>query len=308
LENGQPAQETDLEGIRAKLKDISVPYWLSLISPGEEDLAWLGQTWGFHPLTLEDCRNFNPRPKLEEYTGYFFLVLHEVSLRRDRAEARDLQFYFSQNYLITVQRGESLALAGTSERGVDLSRGVDFLLYRFMSQIVEDYFVIIGTMDELIEQVEEQVLAKPGRRVLRRIFDLRQNLVSLLRLAAPFREILHVFNSHDYPFIQTDHQVYFRDVYNSLVFIHEMIETQRDLTGGALEAYMSSVSNNLNEVLKRLTLIATIFMPISFIASFWGMNLRLLPVGEDWVALLTVALIVVLPLGMLAWFRARGWA
>ena len=307
IKDGRPAQETAAKAIRAGIGKVSGPYWLSLTSPTEEDLAWLGEKWGFHPLTLEDCRTYNPRPKLEEYSGYLFLVLHEVSLRRELAEATDIQLYFSQEYLITVHRGESVVLDRIRERGIDLSKGVDFLFYRLMSQFVEDYFDIVDAMDERIENVEEQVVTRPGRQVLHRIFGLRKNLVSILRLAAPFREILHVLESHDYPYIKPEHQLYFRDVRNSLVYIHEMIETQRDLASGALEAYMSSINNNLNEVLKRLTLIATIFMPISFIAAFFGMNFRSLPFDDAVVMAATLAVIVALPLGMLVWFKTRGW-
>lgn len=307
LENGQPAQETDLEGIRAKLKDVSGPYWLSLTAPEEEDLEWLGRNFGFHPLTLEDCRSYNPRPKLEEYPGYLFLVLHEAALSEDEVQVRDLQFYFSQGYLITVQKERSGVLDRARERDFDLSRGSDFLLYRILNQIVEDHFDILGKLDEQIEVVEEGVVSRPGRHVLHRIFQMRQALITLLRLAAPSREILHQLNTHDYPYICAEHQLYFRDVYNSLVSIHEMIETQRDLTNGALEAYMSSVSNSLNEVVKRLTLIATIFMPITFITGFWGMNIKALPLDEPVILWLTLGLIILVPLAMLAWFRARSW-
>ncbi|MDP2728310.1 MAG: magnesium/cobalt transporter CorA [Dehalococcoidia bacterium] len=307
FKEGQPAQETDPQEIRARLGETSGPYWLSITLPKEEDLAWLGQTWGFHPLTLDDCRTYNPRPKLEEYPSYLFLILHEVSRDKEEFKAIDIQFYFSQEYLITIQREESKVLGRKQERAADLSRGTDFLLYRFMNQLSEDYFVFLGIIDERIERVEEQVIARPAQRLLHRIFLLKQNLIFLLRLVAPFREILHQINSHEYPYIGSAHQLYFRDIYNSLVFVQEMIETQRDLTSGALAAYMSALSNNLNEVMKRLTLIATIFMPISFIAALGGMNFEFLPFHEPLAMWFVLVVIMLLPLAMLGWFRARNW-
>ena len=307
LMDGEHPEVGDRLAIEARIKEVSGPFWLSMTGPSEEDLAWLGEHWGFHPLTLEDCRTYNPRPKLEEYPGYLFLVLHEVSLGSEDVTARDIQVYFSNEYLITVQREESKVLDKISQRRNELSRGTDFLLYRILNHLTEDYFDLIGKIDERIGGVEEEVISRPSRQVLHRIFALRQGLIAVLRIAAPLREILHQITDRDYPFVKADHQLYLRDIYNSLVFIHEMIQTQRDLTSGALEAYLSAISNNLTEVMKRLTLIATIFMPLSFIVGMWGMNFEFLPFQSPTVMWATFAVIVLLPMAMLGWFKARGW-
>ncbi len=307
LTDGEHPEVSDRPAIEARVKGMTGPFWLSMTGPSEEDLAWLGKHWGFHPLTLEDCRTYNPRPKLEEYTGYLFLVLHEASLGTEEMRARDIQVYFSNDYLITVQRDESRVLGNISQRRDELSRGTDFLLYRIFNHLTEDYFDLIGRIDERIESVEEEVIWRPGRQMLHLIFVLRQDLTALLRIAGPLREILHQIADRDYPFVKPEHQLYFRDIYNSLIFVHEMVETQRDLTSGALEAYLSSISNNLNEVMKRLTLIATVFMPLTFVVGLWGMNFQLLPFDSSVVMWGTMVVIILLPLAMLGWFRAKGW-
>ncbi len=307
LKDGSLAEETGREAVEERLKGIEGPYWLTLTSPTEEDLAWLGRVWGFHPLTLEDCRIYNPRPKLEEYTGYLFLVLHEVSQGRERLGARDIQVYFSPDYLITVERTESDLLRKDQGRRGDLSRGTDFALYRLLDCLTEDYFDLLNTIDERIEGVEEEVMTTAGRSVLNHIFLLRQDLIAMLRLAAPMRETLHQIADRDDSCVSPEHQVFFRDVHSRLVYVHEMIETQRDLTSGALEAYLSSISINLNEVMKRLTLITTIFMPIGFIAAVGGMNFEFLPFHNPMAMGVTFALMMTVPLTMLFWFKTKGW-
>lgn len=307
LQAGQEAQETDALQIKAGIKEINHPFWLSMSSPTEEDLQWLEDTWGFHPLTLEDCRMPNPRPKLEEYAGYLFLVVHAVFFTREGIDAQDIQAYFSRDYLITVQK-DGLPIIDQYTKGpLALDKGTDFLLYRLLNHLSEGYLELLEGIDERIDRVEEQVVARTSPQTVQDIFRLRHDLVSFLKLAAPFREVLNHLSSHEYPYVRPDHQLYFRDVYNTLVSVHEMIETQRDLASGALEVYMSAISNNLNEVMKRLTLIATVFMPISFIAALWGMNFELMPFRSPLVMWSTLALIFLLPLSMLVWFRTRGW-
>ncbi|MDP2659598.1 MAG: magnesium/cobalt transporter CorA [Dehalococcoidia bacterium] len=307
LRDGSLAEERGRQAVEGRLKEIEGPYWLTLTSPTEDDLAWLGQVWGFHPLTLEDCRIYNPRPKLEEYPGYLFLVVHEVSMGKERVSARDIQVYFSKDYLITVERTESDVLRKERDHRGDLSRGTDFALYRLLNHLTEDYFNLLNSIDERIEGVEEEVMTTAGRSVLNHIFLLRQDLIAMLRLAAPMRETLHQIADRDYSFVSSEHQLYFRDVHSRLVYVHEMIETQRDLTSGALEAYLSSISNNLNEVMKRLTLITTIFMPIGFVAAVGGMNFEFLPFHSPLAMGVTFALIMIVPLTMLVWFKTKGW-
>lgn len=307
LDGARPTLKFGLQEIAAKIREVSGPYWLSITAADEDALAWLQANWAFHPLTIEDCRTYNPRPKLEEYAGYIFMVLHKVLLVEGEVQARDLQVFFSKDYLITIQ-GQALALLPAGEEAaVDLIKGTDYLLYRLLSTLGEGYFDLLGSMDERIEQVEEQVITIPSPLAVQGIFRLRRNLISFLRVAAPFREVLYQLNSRDYPYVEPAHQTYFRDVHSSLVYIYEMIETQRDLISGALEAHMSAVSNNLNEVMKRLTIIATIFLPISFVASAWGMNFEFMPFKQPLAMWATIALIVLLPLGMLIWFRVRRW-
>lgn len=308
LSDGERIDDASHSTIQARLEETPGRFWLLLTAPSEDDLDWLGSVWKFHPLTLDDCRVYNPRPKLEEYPGYLFLVLHEVSLEQEQTRVRDIEVYFSKEYLITVQRDPAHVIGTLAKWQDELSRGTDYLLYRLLNALTEGFFNLVGQIDERIETVEEEVVARPGRLVLHRLFLLRKELVGILRLAFPLREVVHEITDREDSFVGEENEVYFRDVHSSLVLIHEMIETQRDLASGALETYLSAVSNNLNEVMKRLTLITTMFMPVSFIAAVGGMNFtRLMPFDEPVAFWAAVALMAIMPVTMLTWFRAKRW-
>ena len=287
--------------------------WLDVARPTEEELLWLQDTYNFHPLTIEDCRHFNQRAKVEEYDGYLFItmVIPHASANGEDMEADELHSYLGHEYLVTVHDDPLPALDLVRQRLL-ADRGKaktssDFLLYLISDQLVDRYFPLLDDIEDEIGVLEDKIIERPDRDTLSRIFTLKQQLVYMRKTAGPERDVFHALSGRRFPEVSARSELYFRDIYDHLVRIYEGIETSRDLLSNALDAYLSVVSNRLNEVMKRLTVIATIFMPLSFIVGFGGMNLQQLPFG-NWLFFGTImAAIVLTPLTMLFWFSRRDW-
>jgi magnesium transporter len=287
--------------------------WVDVCQPTEEDLAWLESTYSFHPLTIEDCRHFDQRAKVEEYDKYIFVTLtvpRHQPLYEDTA-ADELHAFVGADYLVTVHTDPLAALERVRKR-LALDRGKlqtspDFLLYLLTDQMVDGYFAILDDMEDEIEKLEDEVLADANQQTLHRIFQLKQQLVYMRKTAGPERDLFHALSGRRFPQISNKTELYFRDIYDHIVRIYEGIETARDLLGNALDAYLSVVSNRLNEVMKRLTLVATIFMPLSFIVGFGGMNFEAIPFGEPWAFVAIMVIMIATPALMMAWFWHRKW-
>jgi magnesium transporter len=194
-----------------------------------------------------------------------------------------------------------------------LKAGADHLLYELADAVVADYMLVVDEIDEVIDQLEGEVFDRPTPSTLERIFKIKRAVLNLRRIVSPQREVLNRLARDDYPVIDAQDRVYFRDVYDHLVRLYDINESLRDLVGGALDTYLSVMNNNLNEVMKTLTIITTMFMPISFAAGFFGMNF-FQPVEEPlrpWTTnpafVLAVLVMFLTPIGMYLWVRRKGW-
>ncbi len=298
----------------------TIPLWLDVQDPSDEDLDWLGRTFGFHPMALDDCRHIDQHSKLDEYEGYLFLSMAIPRLSADQAEITvdEVQAFLGRHYLVTVHEGGLAAIktvpelfskepGGLRKNGA-LHRQADFLLYILADQLVDGYFPLLDRMDDLMDKLEDQILEEATQGTLHRLFTVKQQLVLLRKVAGPLREAMNSLADRPYPEVRRSTSLYFRNVYDHLTRVYEIIETSRDLLGNALDAYLSTVSNRLNEVMKRLTLVTTIFMPISFVVGFGGMNFtRFVPFEETWAFAIVVIALVMMPAGMIYWFRRSKW-
>ena len=303
--------------------------WLDVNAPSEDDLGWLARAYAFHPLTIEDCREFNQRAKIEAYAdtaslaaspsgadssaprsygapGYLFLSLMMAARAGGDLGAQELEAFLGPDYLITVHREPLPVLDAIREQSTKETRA-DFLLYRLADHIVDNYFPLLDEMDDEIDALEDQILENATQATMERIFTLKQQLVFLRKVTAPMRDVMNALAGTRYGLIDAQTALYFRDVYDHLTRIYDLIETSRDLLGNALDAYLSIVSNRLNEVMKRLTLFTTVFMPISFLVGFGGMNFTQMPFNNPVVFAIIMALIICLPLTMVIWFRRSKW-
>jgi len=280
--------------------------WLDVSAPTEDDLAWLARTYDFHPLAIEDCRHFNQRAKAELYDGYLFLSATTTAREGGELRAQEMEVFLGSDYLITVHREPLPAIHTVRERCAPNVRA-DFLLYLIIDQMADAYFPLLDEIEDEIDALEDAVLENATQATMQQIFTLKQQLVFLRKMTSPMRDMVNAVAGTRYALIDAPTALYFRDVYDHFTRIYDLVETSRDLLGNALDAYLSIVSNRLNEVMKRLTLFTTVFMPISFLVGFGGMNFTQMPFNNPIVFYILIALLVIVPITMLVWFWRSKW-
>ena len=288
--------------------------WLDLTAPSDADLALLGARFGFHPLALEDCAHADQRPKAEEYGEYMFIVSQGFECPGNNLE--DLRWYelhvfMGKNYLVTVHDTAIPGLEQIWKRvSLDaglLTRGVDFLYYLICDRIVDDNFPILDQIAEALEMLEDEVLAHPQRATLSLIFALKSRLVLMRKILSPQRDVMALLSRRGDERVSERSAFYFRDVHDHLARIVESIESNRDLLGNALDAYLSAQSQRTNEIMKALAILSAVFMPLTFITGFFGQNFEHLPFGSDKLMYSMLLSCLVLPAVLLVWFKKRNW-
>jgi magnesium transporter len=302
----------DRSTVSAFLQQENLHLWLDLENYDKEEIEWMGSVFNFHYLALEDCINLNQRSKVEEYDGYMFFVLHHSYLDSDeRLQTEELHIFLGPRFIVSVHQKPlhvvDFSIARCKGEPHTLEKGCDFIFYMLSDHLVDDYFPLLDNIEDKIDDLEDKVISSPNREFLSKIFTLKQDLVKLRKIIGPLREVFSLIYRRDYGLIKEKTYLYIRDVHDHLVRIHDIIDSYRDMLGNMLDVYLSTVSNNLNQVMKRLTIIATIFMPLGFIVGFFGMNFEKIPFDSN--ILLTVALLIciILPLGMVAWFYKEKW-
>ena len=308
------------EEFSAALQNTEGLLWVDFASePPDVCEPILHETFGFHPLAIEDALEEAHVPKVDDWGQYIYLVLHAVVLDTQddgQVSTLELDVFLGKNYLVTHQTRPIAAIDRTwtacqrDER--HLQKGAGHLLYKLSDELVADYMPVVEGIDEAIDQIEDQVFDNPTPSILEQIFTLKRGLLRLRRIIAPQREVLNKLARGDYAVIDAEERVFFRDVYDHLVRLYDITESLRDLVGGALDTYLSVVNNRMNEVMKTLTVITTLFMPLSFVVGFFGMNF-FQPVApmDAWTDrlafILTVVGIVLTPAAMYLWMRRRAW-
>jgi magnesium transporter len=290
-------------------------FWLDLAAPTPEELAQLGEVFGFHPLALEDTEDFGQRPKLDDYGDYMFMVFYGAWRHgsEDPVPLREVHLFISGRYLVTVHRDPLPPLEQQREQlSGRVLHSEQFLLYRVLDALVDSFFPLLADMDDEIDQLEAAVLANPTDRELERLFALKRELVAMRKVLTPQRDLFarSVDEISELPGFQLDQQDYFRDVYDHLIRISDLIDSYRDLLSGATDLYLSTISNRQNDVMKQLTVIATIFLPLSFITGFFGQNFGLMVrhITQPWAFwVLGMGSMVLTVLGLLVYFRRKHW-
>jgi magnesium transporter len=259
---------------------------------------------------------------LDDWGAYLYIALHAVVFDRDAAEGDhvdtlELDVFLGKYYLVTHHDKPIAAVDrvwnGWQRDERHLKGGADHLLYEFADGIVADYMTVVDEIDEVIDQIEDEVSDKPTPDTLERIFKIKRAVLYLRRIISPQREVLNKLARDDYPVVDAKDRVYFRDVYDHLVRLYDINESLRDLASGALDTYLSVINNRMNEIMRTLTVVTTLFMPISFAAGFFGMNF-FQPVEDSlrgWSTspafILAVLVMVAAPVGMYLWIRRKGW-
>ncbi|MFQ5846271.1 MAG: magnesium/cobalt transporter CorA [Candidatus Methylomirabilales bacterium] len=289
--------------------------WVDLTGPGVEEMETVGRCFGFHPLTIEDCLHGGQRPKLESYDGYLFLVLHALPQGIDNScdveDLDEIYVYATPQALVTVHQRDSEAVSKLHERlrqePVLLTQPAGFLLHFLADSVVDQFFPFLDRLEEEIDDLEDRVLIAARPALLRRLFAYKRTLIHLRKSLSPLREVFNGLSRRDYPLLDPKSALYFRDVYDHLIRASEIVETCRDLVATTVEVYLSAVSNRMNDIMRQLTIMATIFLPLSVITGFFGMNFEHIPWKNPVLFVLTVTSIVAVPVVMLRWFARRGW-
>lgn len=302
-----------------RFRDTPTVTWINIEGLHDVELIQkLGSHFGFHPLALEDVLNCGQRPKVEDYGTYHFLVMKSVHLV-DELEIEQISFFLSGNYVITLQEQAGDSFEAVRERirqgkGTIRRAGPDYLTYALLDALVDEFFPVLEAYGEKIEDLEDDLIVRPAPGTLSAIQRIKRELLVLRRAAWPEREVINALQRSETDVIQAPTQVFLRDCYDHAIQVIDMIETYRDLASGMQEVYLSSLSNRMNEIMKVLTIISTIFIPLSFIAGVWGMNFdpesspfNMPELRWFWGYPTALGIMAVTASGLLVFFRRRGW-
>lgn len=298
-------------------KPLPVVTWINVDGLGElEVLRHFGSCYGIHPLVLEDILATDQRPKAADYGDYLYIVLKMITLDEGPGEVKSEQvsFVLGSNYLISFQEGlegdvfELVRGRMANEKARLRSAGPDFLLHALLDVIIDHYFLVLEKLADRIEDVEDELIGNPTTATVQSIYRLKREMLFLHKAVWPLREVLSGLQRRDSQLIRESTGIYVRDLYDHTVQVLDTLETLRDMLSGMLDIYLSSVSNRLNEVMKVLTIIATIFMPLSFLVGLYGMNFRYMPELE-WHYGYPMVLLMSLAIGggMLVYFKKKRW-
>jgi magnesium transporter len=269
--------------------------------------------FGLHPLLLEDIANTDQRPKLDDYETYFFLVMKMLTTSdRDDIVVEQVSFVLGRNYVLSFQENGTDVFHAVRERlkggkGRLRQNGSDYLLHALIDAVVDQYFAVLEMLGERIESLQERVIADPKPDTLKDIHAMKQQLLFVRRAVWPLREAINNLSRSECPFLREPTKVFFRDVYDHVVQIVDTIETLREMVSASLDIYLSSVSYRLNAVMRVLTVITTIFMPLTFIAGIYGMNFEHMPeLKWSWGYPMALSVMGVVAAVMLIGFRRKN--
>jgi magnesium transporter len=280
-------------------------------------LEKLGETFAIHPLVLEDILDVEQRPKIEDYESYLFVVLKALKHLPDDQEIEfrsdQVSLILGPWYVISFHEANGDLFAPIRERlrqgkGRLRKLGADYLAYALIDLVVDNYFVELEGFSDKVESLEDEVVVRPSPQTLRAVHRFKNDMIMLRKSLWPLREVIARLERRESPLIDENLTVYFKDVYDHTIIAIETVETYRDILSGMLDIYLSSMSNRLNEIMKVLTIIATIFMPLTFITGFFGMNFKFMRELEwQYGQSLTILLMVAIAAVMLWYFRKRRW-
>ena len=318
---GQPIQK-DLphETFPELIQNPQGVLWVDFVGEPPETSLPILQDFKFHPLAIDDALQETHSPKLDDWGDYLYIVLNYMNTEQNgdkwETEVDELDIFLGENYIVTHHDfpisavEETWAACDRDERNVQ--GGPDHLLYKVADYLIAEYMPAVEKIDDAIDQIEDQVFNYPGPRTLEKLFALKRILLTMRRIILPQREVLNKLARDDYKVIDPKDRIFFRDIYDHLVRLHDLNESLRDLVGGVLDTYLSVINNRMNEIMKTLTVITTVFMPLTFVTGFFGMNF-FEPLGNlrNWTTnpafYITMAIMVLLPIGMYIWRRRRTW-
>jgi magnesium transporter len=320
--DGTLLKNLDRMSLRQALESRKGVLWVDLEDPLPEEVEILGPAvFDFHPLAIEDCLQSQSRPKIDDYDDYLYLVFHawkkeptsEEEGGPGRVRLEEVDFFLGKNYVVSYHvepRASRSALADKVEKDARLvlGHGSDMLLHQILDLMVDKYTVVVDTVDDRVDDLELEILESPTDETLKKILVLKKDLQELFRTIRHQRDVMSSLCREGHPMISKKARTFFRDVYDHVVRVHDTVEGLRDEVAGARDAYLSMISVRMNSVMKGLSLVATIILPLTFVTGIYGMNFAHMPLLEHpagfW---LTCGMMTGLGGLMYAWFRKQGW-
>jgi magnesium transporter len=313
--DGELREQLSTEQIKNFLATREGLLWVDMEDVTNEDAELLSNVFHFHPLAVADCvsKNIHP-PKIDDFEDYLFIIVHGINyhIESEVVETTELALFLGKNYVVTSHdvpmRSVSSMLDRIRKDGRPMRRGVDFLAHDIIDALVDNIMPTINGMDEKNDQLEDEALHEPKRETLMSIMQLKRSILALTRVILPQREIVNRLSRGEYALISERAQIYYRNIYDHLVRIEMLTLGLRDMTESVLNTYLSSVSNRMNEVMKVLTLIATIFIPLTFIVGIYGMNFANMPeLGWRYGYFGILIVMAVIGVSLAVYFKKRRW-
>ena len=298
-----------------ELVTSGTPFWLDLEGVDAEASALLDDTLHLHPLAVEDAEHFGQRPKIDEFDEFTYFVVHGAVM--DTFATSELHVFLMAHSIVTVHHDECPAIEEVHRR-IQRRRTISdssprvTLLYVILDSLIDTYFPVLSALDDRIDQLEDEILRQPTEEQLGTLFEMKRSLINMRKVVTPQRDMFAALASgvSELPDMTDEAQSYFRDIYDHLIRIADMIDGYRDLLTGVMDTHVSTVSNRLNVVMKQLTIIATIFLPLSYLTGFFGQNFSFLVghvTGRGPFLVFGIAIEVATVLVLLYFFRKRGW-
>lgn len=318
--SGQIQKELSNDALEQSMADNERFVWVNIHDESlDSSRALLRDVFKFHPLAIEDALEETHVPKVDDWQSYLYMVLRLIDPKQDfntGIETRELDVFIGKHFIVTHQTKGNLGIEKIWEivqkDPRQLNSGPVHLLYLIMDSAADSFISAADQVDIILNGMEDQLFNNPESSLLEDIFTFKRGLLNLRQVVAPQREVMNKLARGDYAILGADSRLYFRDVYDHFLRLYEIIEDLRDLTGSALEIYLSVVNNRMSSVMKTLTIITTLFMPISFLTGFFGMNffkpIENLPAWTGSIAFhIALGLMILVPIGMLLYSLRRGW-
>jgi magnesium transporter len=313
-QNGQFGTGLEPSALKEVLANPEAVVWLDICDPTEQDIALLRDRLEFHPLAIEDAVRAHERPKVDAYGKYYFIAFYAASYNgsTDEIELQAIHLFLGANYLVTVHQGQIRQIGETAARwqapNSPLSHKVSALVYALLDALVDEYFPLMDQVADRIEDLEDTIFTHFSESAIQTIFSLKTDLLRFRHVVAPERDVLNVLLRRELPVFKAEDTAYLQDIYDHIVRVTDNIDTYRDLLSSALDSYLSLQSNNLNQIMKLLTMASIILRSNALVAGVYGMNFRFMPeLGWKIGYPFALGLMVVVSLVLILYFRLKRW-
>jgi magnesium transporter len=312
---GDFKKDLDEAEIKAAFESKKGLLWVDIEKTTETDSQLMSQTLGLHPLAVEDCisRNIHS-PKIDDFGDYLFIIVHGINYAAasEVVETAELAIFLGPHFMVSNHSYPTYAVEavrrGVEDDGRLLKRGVNFLTYALVDALIDNIMPTVDRMTEIAEEIEEEAIRSPQQTTLEGILKLKRSTLHIHRVMAPQREVLNRLSRGEFPIIEKEAQIFYRDIYDHLVRLEELNLSNREVADNAMSNYLSSLANRQNETMKVLSMVATIFLPLTLLAGIYGMNFQNMPeLGWSWGHFAVLGIIGAVIVAAILWFWARNW-